>query len=57
MEVIKENKTKRLNIRITPKQHSWLFRFAKRKKTSVSALFAKFLLFLKRADADGEIEL
>jgi hypothetical protein len=54
MDVFRQRKTKRLNIRVTPEDHSWLFSFAKRRKTKVSKLFAQFIEFLRHSEEERE---
>ena len=55
----KPRKTKRINIRISPEDHDWLFTFARKQETKVSKLFQQFLTFLRDSiseeeDADDE---
>lgn len=62
LDIYRQRKTKRINIRITKADHDWLFDFAKRRGTKVSKLFATFLGFLraqdkKKEDADTQDEV
>jgi hypothetical protein len=61
MDPFKEKKTKRINVRVTPSDHRWLFMFAQEKGITVSKLFERFIAFLRkdaeRDDADSEAEL
>jgi hypothetical protein len=50
----KPRKTKRINIRISPEDHDWLFSFAKKRKTKVSKLFQQFLAFLRDSSLKDE---
>ena len=50
----KPKKTKRINIRISPEDHAWLFNFAKKQETKVSKLFQKFLAFLRETEPEEE---
>jgi len=54
MEELKERKTKRLNIRVTPADHSWLFTFASKRKMKVSKLFEQFIGYLRQTDEEKE---
>jgi len=58
----KERKTKRINIRIAPTQHDWLFKHAKERETTVSKLFSGFVVTLQDkeqasddADPDADV--
>jgi hypothetical protein len=62
MDPFKEKKTKRINIRITPSDHEWLFEFAKENELTVSKLFERFVSVLRkdadqREDAHSEVEV
>jgi hypothetical protein len=56
MQIDKQLKTKRINIRITPTDHEWLFDFAKKSRTTVSKLFAKYVDYLRK-NADGNSDV
>ena len=56
MNLLEETKTKRIYVRLTPSDHSWLMGFASRRETTVSKLFRQFIEYLRAQELIKAVE-